>query len=378
MRGDSRSSCTMDLSVVASPPYLPAGGLPAPAVLRPEAEELGQVEMKVPKRPPTTPAFAHEPAMVEEVVAALANTPQGILVDATVGGGGHAAALLSASTSHRLIGIDRDLEAVAAATERLSPFGARARIVHGRFDEIAEVLANVAPDEPVSGVLFDLGVSSLQLDKAERGFSYRFDAPLDMRMDPSQGLTAADVVNGFSEEELARLLAANGETRFARRIAHAMTSRRPLLTTSQLSEVVRDAVPAAARSRGGHPAKRVFQAIRIVVNEELIQLPAALESALSALTPGGRVAVLSYHSGEDRITKRAFADAGSGWCTCPRDLPCVCGAVPAVAVLTRGASMPRASEIAGNPRSSSARLRIAERLDTPWRSNAGIEKAEDH
>lgn len=314
-----------------------------------------------------TREFRHEPVMVDEIVAALASTPQGVLLDATVGGGGHAAALLTASNSHRLIGLDRDPEAVRAAAERLEPFGARARIVRGRFDRLAEVVEAEAPSEPVSGVLFDLGVSSWQFDAGERGFSYRFEAPLDMRMDRSEGLTAAEVVNSWPEAELAELFAENGEARFARRIARSLVARRPLATTTELADAVRAALPAAARQRGGHPAKRVFQAIRIVVNGELELLPVALDQALQLLVPGGRVAVLSYHSGEDRITKKVFADAAAGWCTCPPGYPCVCGAEPAVRVLTRGARLPAAEETAANPRAASARLRIAERLEAPWR-----------
>lgn len=314
-----------------------------------------------------TREYSHEPVMVDEIVAALTETPQGVIVDATVGGGGHAAALLEASNSHRLIGIDRDPAAVEAARSRLAPFGGRVRIVRGRFDQIAEVIEAEAPTEPVTGFLFDLGVSSWQFDEADRGFSYRFDAPLDMRMDPDQELTAADIVNKWPQAALEALLLENGETRFARRIARAIVEARPVQTTSELAELARAALPGAAKRRGGHPAKRVFQAIRIAVNSEAEQLPVALEAALSALAPGGRVAVLSYHSGEDRTVKQIFAEAAAGWCTCPAGLPCVCGAVPMVNVLTRGARLPSEDEVSANPRASSARLRIAERLDQPWR-----------
>lgn len=318
----------------------------------------------------------HEPVMVSEIVEAFVDTPQGVILDATVGAGGHARAILEASTRHRLIGIDRDPVAVATASEALAPFGGRARVVRRRFDELAEVAAEFAAGEPVSGVLFDLGVSSMQLDEADRGFSYRFDAPLDMRMDSSQELSAAGVVNEWPEAVLADLFAANGEPRFARRLAAAIVRARPIATTGELSEVVRSGLPAAARARGGHPAKRVFQAVRVAVNGELELLPAALDTAMSLLVSGGRVAALSYHSGEDRIVKRAFADAAAGWCRCPPGLPCVCGAIPAVRVLTRGARMPDEAEVAANPRASSARLRIAERLGGPWRRpNAPGEEA---
>jgi len=312
------------------------------------------------------PEFAHEPVMVGEVVELLTATPSGVLVDATVGGGGHAAALLTASSSHRLIGVDRDPEAVLAARASLGRFGARAVVVHRRFDRLAEVLSEMAPHEPVSGVLFDLGVSSRQFDEAGRGFSYRFDAPLDMRMDPSDGMTAADIVNSWTEGDLAELFADNGEGRFARRIARTIVGRRPVLTTFELADLVRASIPAAARQRGGHPAKRVFQALRIAVNEELDLLGPAVDDALESLAPGGRCVVLSYHSGEDRLVKERFAGAASGWCVCPPEIGCVCGAIAAVRVLTRGARMPSADEVVRNPRASSARLRAAERLDAPF------------
>lgn len=311
--------------------------------------------------------LSHEPVMTAEVVEALAAVPQGVLLDATVGGGGHAAALLAASPTHRLIGIDRDPAAVAAARRTLSGFGGRAVVVHRSFAELAEVLSEHAPNEPLTGVLFDLGVSSMQFDEGERGFSYRQDAPLDMRMDPEQPLTAAAVVNSWPEEELATLFASNGEVRFSRRIARAVVSARPVATTGELAEIVRSALPGAARRGGGHPARRVFQALRIAVNDELEQLPVALEAALRSLVPGGRAAVISYHSGEDRIVKAIFQQAEAGWCACPPGLPCVCGARPALRLLNRGARLPSAGEVAGNPRARSARLRVAERLEAPWR-----------
>ncbi|MGH9296792.1 MAG: 16S rRNA (cytosine(1402)-N(4))-methyltransferase RsmH [Acidimicrobiales bacterium] len=309
--------------------------------------------------------------MLAEVVEALVATPQGVLVDATVGGGGHAAAVLEASSKHRLIGIDQDEEAVAAARLHLAPFGARAKVVRSRFDRIGAVLAELAPFEPVSGVFFDLGVSSWQFDQAGRGFSYRFDAPLDMRMDRSSELTAERVVNEWDEAELSRIFAESGENRFARRIARVLVANRPITTTSELTDSVRAAIPRAARQRGGHPAKRVFQALRIAVNAEIEVLEPSLDDALAALVPGGRCVVLSYHSGEDRLVKRLFADAEAGWCTCPPQLPCICGAEPAVRVLTRGARMPQAAETAANRRAASARLRIAERLDAPYRRRGG-------
>lgn len=306
--------------------------------------------------------FEHEPVMADEIVALFADLPPGLLVDMTVGGGGHARVLLDARPDARLLGIDRDEDALTAAARTLQPFRDRVRLVHARFDALADVLAEHAPDEPVSGVLFDLGVSSHQFDVAERGFSYRTDAPLDMRMDRTAGRRAADIVNEASEADLARLFAASGEGRFARRIARRIVDARPIDTTGRLAEVVRDAIPAATRRTGGHPAKRVFQAIRIAVNEELDVLPTALDAAVDALRPGGRCVVLSYHSGEDRIVKERFRVAATGGCTCPPRLPCVCGAQPTVRLLARGARTPTPDEITRNPRAASARLRAVERV----------------
>lgn len=309
--------------------------------------------------------YPHQPVMVDEIVELLTATPDGLVVDATVGGGGHAAALLAASPRLHLIGIDRDPDAVAAATRRLAEFGSRARVVRNRFDRLAETAAEEAPGDPVVAILFDLGVSSAQFDDGGRGFSYRFDAPLDMRMDPGDPESAADIVNNWPEEELASLMADNGEERFSRRIARAIVANRPVTSTAELAGLVQSAIPAAARHRRGHPAKRVFQALRIAVNQELELLGPALDQAVAMLQPSGRCVVLSYHSGEDRVVKDRFAQAATGWCSCPQALPCVCGAVPAVRLLNRGARMPRAEEVARNPRSSSARLRAVERLETP-------------
>lgn len=308
-------------------------------------------------------SFAHVPVMAAEVVEMLSAVPPGVVLDATVGGGGHAAALLTAASGLRVIGLDRDPEAVAAARHRLASFGDRAAVVRARFDSLAEVLDDLGVAE-LSGALFDLGVSSPQLDRQDRGFSYWGDAPLDMRMDPDSGPTAAELVNGMAERDLVRLLVDNGEGRFARRIARALMAARPVLTTSQLATVVRDAIPAAARRHGGHPARRVFQALRIAVNGELDILPAALDDAIARLVPGGRIVVLAYHSGEDRIVKDRLRNAETGGCTCPPGLPCVCGAVPLVRLLGRGSRRPGAAEVAANPRSESARLRAAERLDS--------------
>jgi 16S rRNA (cytosine1402-N4)-methyltransferase len=297
--------------------------------------------------------------MVAEVVDVLRPVPAGVIVDATVGAGGHAAALLDALPQHTLIGLDRDDEALALAGETLAPFGDRVELRRANFDEIASVGAGV------SAVLFDLGVSSMQLDDVDRGFSYRGDGPLDMRADRRQSLTAADVVNGYDEVELAGVLARHGEERFARRIAKSIVAARPVTTTGQLAELVRDAIPAPARRRGGHPAKRTFQALRIEVNGELVTLGDTIDAALDLLVAGGRCAVLAYHSGEDRIVKDRFHTAETGGCVCPPQLPCVCGAVPTVRLVWRGAHRPGPAELAANPRSESARLRAAEKLEVP-------------
>lgn len=306
--------------------------------------------------------FAHLPVMAQEILEAFAPVSAGWVIDATLGGGGHSALLLERLPQVKVLGIDQDPSALGAAAERLASFGDRARTVRARFDAIARVAAERVPaGEPIVGVLFDLGVSSPQLDRAERGFSYRLDAPLDMRMDPSQSLSAAIVANEYDEEALVRILRAYGDERFAVRIARAIISSRPVLTTGQLAELVRDAIPAPARRRGGHPAKRTFQAIRIEVNAELEVLPVALRRAIDLLADDGRLAVLSYHSGEDRIVKQVLRDAETGGCSCPTGLPCVCGAVPSVELIRRGGLTPDDAERANNPRSESARLRVARR-----------------
>jgi 16S rRNA (cytosine1402-N4)-methyltransferase len=306
--------------------------------------------------------FAHEPVMVDEVVGLFTSVPDGWLVDATVGAGGHAAALLEARAGLRLLGIDRDGEAVSAAADRLARFGERAIVRRSRFDRLAQETeeAGIAPGT-LRGVLFDLGVSSPQLDRPERGFTYRVDVPLDMRMDQTSGPTAAELVNTLPEQQLAQLFAAHGEGRFARRIARAVVSARPITTTGALADVVRDALPAAVRRSGGHPARRVFQALRAAVNEELEMLAATLPVAIDLLAPGGRCVVISYHSGEDRIVKAAFRHAETGGCTCPPRLPCTCGAVRLGRPVFRGARRPTPAEVERNRRAESARLRAFER-----------------
>jgi 16S rRNA (cytosine1402-N4)-methyltransferase len=309
--------------------------------------------------------------MVDLVVDLLRVVPDGLYVDATLGGGGHAEAVLDAHPGLTLLGLDRDEAAIAAATQRLARFGDRVHIVRTGFDQLERVVTEhlesqdpTSPSSPqgATAVLFDLGVSSPQLDEDERGFSYRSGAPLDMRMDRRQAFSAYDVVNEYSFPQLARVIETYGEERFARRIARAIVDARPIQNTAHLAEVVRAAIPAAARRTGGHPAKRTFQAIRIEVNRELDQLADALEGAMAVLAPGGRMVVMSYHSLEDRMVKQAFREAETGGCSCPPGLPCVCGAEPTVRLLKRGAWKATDEEIAANRRAESVRIRAVERI----------------
>ena len=307
-------------------------------------------------------AFVHESVMLAEIVDVFAEMNNGVFLDATLGGAGHSVALLRAHTELRLLGIDQDDVALGAAAAILSQAdcSGRATLRRARFDSLSTVVAEEGIGS-LAGALFDLGVSSPQFDVAERGFSYRFDAPLDMRMDRSQSFSADDVVNGYDADALARMLRLNADERFADRIAKAIVASRPIRSTSHLSDVVSSAIPAPARRRGGHPAKRTFQAIRIEVNSELSILPIALRDAIAALAPGARLAVLSYHSGEDRIVKSVMRSAETGDCTCPPNLPCGCSAVCTVkrVRVSREASK---SEQQSNPRSTSARLRVVEKL----------------
>lgn len=316
---------------------------------------------------PHEDGFVHDPVLAEEVVATFAAVPAGTLVDGTLGAGGHAALLLESRPDCVLVGLDRDPDALAAAGARLARFGDRVILRRRRFADLASVMHELSSNHPgvppVSGVLLDLGVSSPQFDRPERGFSYRHEGPLDMRMDPDQGWSAADLVNGADVAALAAVMRDNADERFAERIARAIVAARPIETTAELAEVVRDAIPAAARRRGGHPAKRTFQALRIAVNEELAQLPVVLDAAIDVVQPRGRVAVISYHSGEDRIVKHRFRLASTGGCTCPPGLPCACGALRTVRLVRPGGVAPGAIESARNPRSASARLRVAEKLD---------------
>jgi 16S rRNA (cytosine1402-N4)-methyltransferase len=308
----------------------------------------------------------HVPVMIDRVLALLEPVASGasaVVVDATIGLGGHAAALLARHPDLRLIGIDRDPQALSRTRARLAAHSDRITLVQGVYDSLADILA-AAGIVRVDGVLFDLGVSSMQLDLDERGFAYSRDTGLDMRMDPTAGKTAADVVNTYPVDALSRVLREYGEERFARRIATAIDRERtvaPLTSSRRLAELVRDAVPAATRRTGGHPAKRTFQALRIEVNDELGGLERALPAAITALRLGGRLVVLAYHSLEDRIVKRTFAAGATS--TAPPDLPVVPEAdLPTLRLLTRGSESPDAGELADNPRAASVRLRALERV----------------
>lgn len=315
----------------------------------------------------TTP-HAHVPVLLERVVALLGpalgpdQDEPPVVVDATLGMAGHAEALLAAYPDCRLVGLDRDPEALRRSGERLAPFAGRTTLVHAVYDALPEVLADHGVAR-VSGVLFDLGVSSLQLDQADRGFAYARDAPLDMRMDPTRGRTAAEVVNGYPGRELARVLREYGDERFASRIADAIVrerEREPFVGTERLAELVRTAIPAATRRTGGHPAKRTFQALRIEVNDELGVLRRAIPAAIDMLRVGGRLVVMSYQSLEDKIVKAELVARSTS--EVPVDLPFVpAGAQPELRLLVRGSQKASAQETADNPRAASVRLRAAER-----------------
>jgi 16S rRNA (cytosine1402-N4)-methyltransferase len=307
----------------------------------------------------------HVPVLTERVLGLLAPAVvdrPAVIVDGTLGLGGHASALLAAHPDLTVVGLDRDPEALAASRERLAPYAPRVRLVHAVYDALPSVLVELGLAE-VDGVLFDLGVSSLQLDESRRGFAYAQDAPLDMRMDPTAGPTAADVVNGYSAAELARVLREYGEERFAGRIAAAIVrerTREPFTSTARLADLVRDAIPAATRRTGGHPAKRTFQALRIEVNHELDALRAVLPAAIDALRVGGRIVVLSYQSLEDRLVKHALAEGARDHT--PEGLPVPLPEHgPILRLLTRGEG-PTDAEVTANPRAASARLRAAERI----------------
>jgi 16S rRNA (cytosine1402-N4)-methyltransferase len=306
--------------------------------------------------------FLHDPVMLDEVMSVFLDMNDGVFLDATLGGAGHSVALLSAHPHISLLGIDQDNTALAAASTTLLDSGLRERATlrHARFDSVSRVVAEEGIGS-LAGALFDLGVSSPQFDVAERGFSYRFDAPLDMRMNREQALSAHTVVNEYDEKSLAEMLRRNADEKFASRIARSIVAARPVTTTAQLSDIVASAIPAPARRRGGHPSKRTFQAIRIEVNAELDILPGALRDTIALLAPGACLAVLSYHSGEDRIVKQVMRTAETGDCTCPSHLPCGCGALKTVERVRVSREAGR-DEQARNPRSASARLRVVRKL----------------
>ena len=308
--------------------------------------------------------YRHYSVLLNECIEALAIRPDGVYLDGTLGMGGHSEQIAKRLTTGRLLAIDRDERAIARAGERLAPFRDRITLIHGNFRELPRILREQGV-ERVDGMLFDLGVSSPQLDETERGFSYMTDAPLDMRMDESESVTAWFIVNKWPEEKLRRILWDFGEERYAPQIAGAICRRRaqtPIDTTLELVDVIRGAMPAAALREKQHPAKRSFQAIRIAVNDELEAVSELLTHAPDYLAPGGRIAVISFHSLEDRIVKNAIASRERG-CTCPREFPvCTCGFVQTLRSVTRKPILPSQTELDENPRSRSAKLRVAERI----------------
>lgn len=310
--------------------------------------------------------FAHTSVLLAETISYLNVRPEGVYVDGTLGGGGHAFEVCQRlSEKGRFIGIDQDLDAVKAARERLAPFGDKVSVVHSNYENIQKILKEECIDR-VDGILLDLGVSSYQLDDPGRGFTYRKeDAPLDMRMDVRQTQTARDIVNGYSEMELFHLIRDYGEDRFAKNIAkHIVRARqeKPIETTGELNEIIRSAIPARVRATGGHPSKRTFQAIRIALNRELEVLKDSLDHMISLLRPGGRIAVITFHSLEDRIVKDAFKK-NENPCTCPREFPlCVCGAISKGRIITRKPILPTEEEQKTNSRSRSAKLRVFQRV----------------
>ena len=308
--------------------------------------------------------YGHKPVLLDECLEALAIKPDGIYLDGTLGRAGHSLEIVKRLTTGRLIGIDRDETAIAAAQERLADYADRVTLVHSNFDRVREILDELGIDG-ADGMLFDLGVSSPQLDDAERGFSYRHDAPLDMRMDRTAALCAREVVNEWPYEELRRILFAYGEERYAPLIAKHIVQKReeaPIETTLQLAEIIKAAMPPSALREKQHPAKRSFQAIRIAVNGELDALPPMLEAAADKLHTGGRLAVISFHSLEDRVIKQTMQALATG-CTCPPNFPvCVCGKKPKMKLISRKPIVSGEAELAYNPRARSAKLRVAEKL----------------
>lgn len=307
-------------------------------------------------------AFSHKPVLLNETIDSLNIKPDGVYIDGTAGGAGHSSEIAKRLTTGRLVAVDKDPDAIKAATERLSPYP-YATVVQNDFSNIAEV-AQALHITRADGVLLDLGVSSHQLDAAQRGFSYNQEAPLDMRM-AQTGMSAGDVVNSYPERDLARILRDYGEEKFASRIARAIVARREkaaILTTTQLADIIKLAIPAATRREGGHPAKRSFQAIRIEVNGELTSLDCALDNAFKLLALSGRLSVITFHSLEDRIVKRRFAAFSEG-CTCPADFPvCVCGKTPRGRLVSKKPITASEAELSQNNRSHSAKLRVVEKI----------------
>ena len=309
-------------------------------------------------------AFSHRSVLLDECIEALAIKPTGIYVDGTAGGGGHSLEIAKKLTAGRLVAIDRDDAAIAAATARLSPFSERATVYRSNFSGLADVLDTLGIDT-IDGLLLDLGCSSHQFDAAERGFGYMQDAPLDMRMDRRAEKSAYTVVNTYTEDALKHILFTYGEEKFSARIARSIVTARekaPIRTTGELVELIKASIPAAACREGGHPAKRSFQAIRIEVNGELDAIAPTIKDAVARMNKGGRIAIITFHSLEDRIVKNTFAELASG-CTCPRDLPvCVCGREPKIRLINKKPILPSREELAENPRARSAKLRVAEKL----------------
>ncbi len=308
--------------------------------------------------------FSHRSVLLDECIEALDIKPDGIYVDGTAGGAGHSSKIAERLTTGRLIAIDQDETAVKVATERLSVYGERATVVRSNFSSVREVCCGLGI-ERIDGILMDLGVSSYQLDTPERGFSYNYDAPLDMRMNEDSAFSAYDVVNGYTEQQLRDVIFGYGEEKFGGRIADEILKARevkPIETTFELVDIIKKAIPAAARQNGPHPAKRTFQAIRIEVNGELNVIAPAIEDATSLLGVGGRIAIITFHSLEDRIVKQKYASLASG-CTCPKNFPvCVCGNKPRLKIITKKPILPSEIELEENPRSRSAKLRVAEKI----------------
>ena len=317
-----------------------------------------------PKTGEELPQFSHKPVLLDEVLSALSLREDGMFLDGTVGGAGHSSAIASKLTTGKLIALDRDDTAIAVARERLSRFGDRAEVIKSNFADMAAVCRNIGVDS-LDGILLDLGVSSHQLDTPERGFSYMHDAPLDMRMDRETPVDAAYVVNNYERGELIRIIRDYGEEKFAVRIADNICKKReesPILTTGELVAIIKNAFPDGGRSLKHHPAMRTFQAIRIEVNGELEIISKTVEDAVRLLAPGGRLAIITFDSLEDRAVKEAFAKLALG-CTCPRDFPvCVCGKKPQIKVITKKPIVSSEEELKNNPRAHSAKLRVAEKL----------------